>query len=429
MTKRTLIITVVLALVVSGFGVLTVGATNQAPAPTARYQDDATPWLGVGIEDADNGAVITQVIPGSPADEAGLSTGDVITAVDETEIDSAQTLIDTIQSYAPGDVVTLTVERDGESLDVTVTLGERPEVITTERIPSDTRPMVRGTLNVLGLEARMTDEGLEISEIADDSLLAGSGLQVGDVITALNDQPVTEMDVTTLMHLLHYTTGEPISVTLLRDGEEMTIDVTIELPTPPVMPDFGAEMMVPAQPSQLGVRFQTLTPDIAESDELPVEEGARILEIYDDTPAAEAGLQVDDIITEVDGDVVDEERTLSDRLYAYEEGDTVTLMIVRDGEEMTLDVTLGPRAVQFGPMHFEHMMPMRPGNGPGMYFYYEGDALPRFHDMMPDMERFFETHPNLEKFFQGLDGDRDWHFDFDFTPDKDAEPVVPDTPA
>jgi hypothetical protein len=50
---------------------------------------------------------------------------------------------------------------------------------------------------------------------------------------------------------------------------------------------------------------------------------------------------VDDIVTAVDGDKVDAERTLRDRLLAYEPGDEVTLDVLRGSETMQIDVTLG----------------------------------------------------------------------------------------
>ncbi len=448
MTKRTLIVIVVLALALGSLGVMTVGAASQTPDPTTRQQNGATPWLGIGIADDASGAAVTEVVPGSPAEDAGLRTGDVITAVDETPIDSAQSLVDTIQRYVPGDEVTLSVEYRGDSRDVTVTLGERPAEMaqpSEPAQPSITGPMMGSVLNVLGLKAHMNDQGLAIDEIADDSPLADSGLQAGDVVTALNDQAVTDMDLNALMYLLHYNSGEPISATVLRDGEEISLDITLNLPVIPVQPEYGNQQgAVVTPPTQLGVRFQTLTPDLALEQGLDVEEGAQIMEVFDNTPAATAGLQVGDVVIKVDGDVVDQERTLSDRLYAYEEGDTVTLTIIRDGEEMTLDVVLGPRAAQ--QAHPYQLMPMAPNGSrrsePGFHFYFNGpnsgsaNGNPSFRGMMPDnmmpnMQRFFDAHPELKDFFNGLNPGSDGQFFFGpmTPPTQQTEPASPSTPA
>ena len=85
------------------------------------------PYLGVGIEDADNGARLVEVRSGSPAAEAGLRQGDVVTGVTGNEIGSADELREAVAARKPGDSLELTVERDGETRTVTVRLGTRPD--------------------------------------------------------------------------------------------------------------------------------------------------------------------------------------------------------------------------------------------------------------------------------------------------------------
>ena len=74
----------------------------------------------------DSGAVVATVAPGTPAEEAGLQRGDIITAIDGDTVRSMQELAGRIQRYAPGDAVTLTVQRGTEELTLDVTLGEQP---------------------------------------------------------------------------------------------------------------------------------------------------------------------------------------------------------------------------------------------------------------------------------------------------------------
>ena len=74
----------------------------------------------------DSGAVIATVAAGTPAEEAGLQRGDIITAIDGDSVRSMQELAGRIQRYAPGDAVTLTVHRGSEELTLDVTLGEQP---------------------------------------------------------------------------------------------------------------------------------------------------------------------------------------------------------------------------------------------------------------------------------------------------------------
>ena len=85
-------------------------------------------YLGVATEDVAGsaGATISEVRAGTPAAEAGLENGDVVTKVDETSVDSADELRRLIDAKDPGDSVELTVRRDGETLTLEVTLGTRP---------------------------------------------------------------------------------------------------------------------------------------------------------------------------------------------------------------------------------------------------------------------------------------------------------------
>ena len=78
--------------------------------------------LGIRVGDDDNGAEVVEVTAGSTADQAGIESGDVITAIDGQMITGGDSLVATIRSYRPGDTVTVTWERGGESQDAQVTL-------------------------------------------------------------------------------------------------------------------------------------------------------------------------------------------------------------------------------------------------------------------------------------------------------------------
>jgi putative serine protease PepD len=83
-------------------------------------------YLGVSIEDGDGGARIAEVRPETPAAEAGLQVGDVVTEIDGETIESRDDLRLAVEAHEPGDSLELTVKRDGETKTVTVELGTRP---------------------------------------------------------------------------------------------------------------------------------------------------------------------------------------------------------------------------------------------------------------------------------------------------------------
>jgi membrane-associated protease RseP (regulator of RpoE activity) len=85
-------------------------------------------FLGVSAQDATgtaSGAQLATVATGSPADQAGLKAGDVVTAVGGSPVTSAAQLAERIRAHQPGDQVTITYTRTGTAAQVQVKLGTR----------------------------------------------------------------------------------------------------------------------------------------------------------------------------------------------------------------------------------------------------------------------------------------------------------------
>jgi len=94
----------------------------------------------------------------------------------------------------------------------------------------------------------------------------------------------------------------------------------------------------------LGITFLPLSPTAAATLGIDIDYGALVEEIQPG-PAADAGVQVGDVITHINGEEVNEDNTLTDLLFKYAPGDTVELTVYRPStdETLTLDVTLGTR--------------------------------------------------------------------------------------
>jgi putative serine protease PepD len=85
-------------------------------------------YVGVELNSAStSGAQITQVQPSSPGASAGLQANDVITAVNGKSVSSTQGFIETVDNYAPGQTITLTVKRGGQQQSIHLKLGARPQ--------------------------------------------------------------------------------------------------------------------------------------------------------------------------------------------------------------------------------------------------------------------------------------------------------------
>jgi hypothetical protein len=95
--------------------------------PEMPYLDER-PWLGVTFIMIDEGALITEVIPDSPADDEGLQVDDIITEVEGRTVNDAQPLDVLILSYEPGDRVDLTLLRNGRERTVRVRLASWMEM-------------------------------------------------------------------------------------------------------------------------------------------------------------------------------------------------------------------------------------------------------------------------------------------------------------
>jgi putative serine protease PepD len=91
-------------------------------------------WLGVEIAPVVNGsstagAQIASVTTGGPAESGGVQAGDIVTQIDGQAVNDSTDLSSAINSKAPGDKITLTVERNGQTEHVDVTLQNRPEKV------------------------------------------------------------------------------------------------------------------------------------------------------------------------------------------------------------------------------------------------------------------------------------------------------------
>ena len=92
--------------------------------PRQPFHTDSA-WLGVHYQMQERGALVTGVFDGSPAEEGGLQTGDIIVRVDGRYVDATLSLGDVIQAYRPGDRIAMTILREGREQVMRVQLGVR----------------------------------------------------------------------------------------------------------------------------------------------------------------------------------------------------------------------------------------------------------------------------------------------------------------
>jgi serine protease Do len=185
----------------------------------------------------DSGAITADVLPGGPADQAGLKIEDIIVAVNGSEIKDARDLQRFIYSQALDDQVTMAVRRGDQNLSLTMKVIERPDD------PQRFADMVDPEKNIipqLGILVVEVDEkvkallpglrhgyGLAIAAETSDAPYSGESLRVGDVIYEVNQVPaVTIRAVTSTLATLK--SGDPVVIQVERDGSLMYVTLELE---------------------------------------------------------------------------------------------------------------------------------------------------------------------------------------------------------
>jgi Do/DeqQ family serine protease len=171
--------------------------------------------LGVTIQSVDadlaqslnlpaaQGAIVTSVTNGGPADKAGLKRGDVITAVNKQPVNDTNKLRNIVASQPPGSNVEVTALRNGRDQNFHVALAELPdraEPASDDENSSNSgatgggkfgmtvQPLSAETAQRFGLDAN--DEGLLVTRVDPSGSAADAGIRQGDLIQEVNRQPV-----------------------------------------------------------------------------------------------------------------------------------------------------------------------------------------------------------------------------------------------
>ena len=385
-------------------------ATPEAPAAETAQAERA--FLGVrlaDLADVDAGVTVLLVLPGSPAEAAGLAEGDVITAVNGTEVDSAQAIADAISGLAVGDAVELGVSRGSEALTLEATLAAASEF--DAQTETAVIPFGNNVNDDVVLRFGADDQAWGVVQLSEDSPLYEAGLREGDLITTIDGSSYNPM--TLLAYIGSLGPDATVTLNVARSGGDVEVTVPVSdfagaaLMGSGMMPSFGMEQgqqgqgqsprgdrghgqgqqggqqngmpfqqMIPghgfgmfsamAANGRLGLAFVTLDETVAAEQGTDLTDGAYVVEVEADSPAATAGVAAGDVVLAVNGEAVDAEHTLRDRMVAYEPGDVVTLTINRAGEELQIEVTLGEPVAMQG----------------GQFFNFEGGMMPGMMDQL-----------------------------------------------
>jgi serine protease Do len=186
-------------------------------------------------------ALIVEVTEDGPADRAGLQVGDVVVSVEGEELDADRDLADLIAQHKPGDRVTLEVQESGRwgrnSRKVKVELGEHPEREGVAYLGVSFMPApgfgFRGEWSFGGRGMPFSGNvhlgrGAIVQSVVEDSPASDAGLRAGDVITAIDGEPVEDPGALNDA-IADRKPGDEITLTVYRSEDAQELEITVML--------------------------------------------------------------------------------------------------------------------------------------------------------------------------------------------------------
>ena len=195
-----------------------------------KYGEVQRGWLGVRIQDltpniaavmgvsATQGAIVNQVQPDGPAMKAGIRPGDVIVSVNSKAVRDAGQFRNTVGTTPLGDLLRVTVLRDGASIGFSMRVEEIPEEPRPAGVPGR-GPFAGATLDAIPPTSPLygKQKGIMVIDINSETRPFRAGLREGDVLVAVNSQSVGTID-----DLLEVVTGKgPWTLSVRRDGGDL----------------------------------------------------------------------------------------------------------------------------------------------------------------------------------------------------------------
>ncbi len=333
------------------------------------------------------GVVIAAVLPGGPADAAGVVRGDVLLQLDGQAVNDVIELMHVLGEHQAGDEVKLTILHGDDERTLAATLGERDAVAYLGVVPCAGIP-VPGWRMPLHIAESGVEPGAVILDVVPDTPADWAGLQAGDVIVAVDGQELdAENDLADLIAV--HEPGDSVTLEIKVPGEESR-RVRVELAEHPDE-EGSAYLGLQYRParhlhaSESGdLRFERHGGPLYHEEEFflqggewdheipfPLElsvhvvphvdleglhgeivQGAIVRDVIEDSPAEASGLRQGDLITAIEGDPVKSPSDLADAIAERQPGDRVTLTVSHldrdETEEREIKVTLAEHPNQEG---------------------------------------------------------------------------------
>jgi serine protease Do len=189
-------------------------------------------WLGIFLQDAPPGVVVERVEPDSPAQKSGLSPRDFLVRYNGRAVQNSRQLIEFIQSSPVGSKAKLEINRQGNPMNLTALVEARKPQQTQNRLSLNSpRPLIG--LDAAVLTPDLADAlqlpgqtGLLVIGVFDQTPAARAGVLEGDVIVAMDGQPIFDA-ASFASYWQSHGLGAQLVLTVLRKGMERSITIQV----------------------------------------------------------------------------------------------------------------------------------------------------------------------------------------------------------
>jgi serine protease Do len=187
---------------------------------------------GLGLANT-NGALVTEPIEGAPAGEAGVQSGDVIVTVDGEAVRTSRELSRLISQRSPGTTVNLGIIRNGDEIDIAVTLERLPEDEQAAPTPPESieepEPDASETSIGVALAPNPDGDGVVVEGVESDSMAAARGLGAGDIILEVDGNAVSSAaEFNTAVEAVRESGRTAVPLKVSRDGVLRFLGIPLE---------------------------------------------------------------------------------------------------------------------------------------------------------------------------------------------------------
>ncbi|MEJ2656540.1 MAG: DegQ family serine endoprotease [Desulfobacterales bacterium] len=184
------------------------------------------------------------------------------------------------------------------------------------------------------------EKGALVSDVALGSPADESGIKRGDVIVGFDGKPIKESRE--LPYIVASTpVGKTVPVEVIRNSEKKSLQLKVsELKT--AEEEF---QQMPKGEAGLGLTLQEITPELAQQYDLAETSGLIVVNVENNSPAADADLRSGDIILEIDRMPVKSLAAFNRKIRHYKKGETILFLINRDGSSLFLTLTMPGQTV------------------------------------------------------------------------------------